>query len=211
MNKEQEYLIIDAIYRLHDDFFHVEDAIERYAGISFQITKARSNGFFAALVSGTLAVVPILISILDVGWDSSPAIAIYCISALLLVFIGYQANSARVSFNEIENAINLEKRIPLELRMDYNLELVAAWVSRYKIVKETISELQKTLIEETDEEEKEEIKNKIERYGEIRGQVKDRVINILKTSNELLKKGKISQDEYNELIDWAKPCTDDWK
>ena len=84
MGKEDVYQILDALYRVHEDLFHDEDEISRFASASFAITKVRSNTFMGALTAGFLVVVPILVAVLDIKWSSTPVVTIFGIVIAVL-------------------------------------------------------------------------------------------------------------------------------
>lgn len=75
---DRAYRIIDSIYRLHRDLFEIENSLVR----------------MATLAAGLLALVPILISLGDIKWNSSPAVTIYCLAGAVLLLWIFQWMSA---------------------------------------------------------------------------------------------------------------------
>lgn len=97
-------------------------------------------------------------------------------------------------------------RSPLERRHDYLLEVIATWGTRKRILDEIIDELETHLSTLSDNDEKCcDFSQRLARYRSISEQCLKWINWAVKTSEECLKEGQCSQEEHNEILDWAEP------
>ncbi len=205
MNKEQEYRIIDALYRIHEDVFHLEDILTRFAKSSLSATKIRTNTIMGSLIAGFLVIVPILNTIADVKWSSTSAVVIYIISFSLIILWVYQALSAQQTAKQLGLITKQWQEIPLERRHDYLIEVIASWGTRCRVITEAIEELESRLDTESEPQKKSEISEKIGRFKENRNLSLDWIKFAVKQSEKLVKSGEYTQEEHDMILDWAKP------
>jgi hypothetical protein len=205
MKKDQEYRIIDALYRIHEDIFHLEDILTRFAKSSLSATNIRTNTAMGSLVAGFLVIVPILNTIASVKWLSVPAVVIYVISSGLITLWGYQVLSAQQTAKQLGLITRQWKEKPLETRHDYLIEVIASWGMRFRVIEEAILELESSLDTESKPQKKAEISEKINRFKINRDLSHDWIVFAVKQSEKLLKSGDYTQEEHDTLLDWAKP------
>ncbi len=205
MNKEQEYRIIDALYRIHDDIFHLEDIVTRFAQSSLSATKIRTNTIMGSLVAGLLVIVPILNTISGIAWSSTSAVVIYIISFSLTILWIYQALSAHHTAKQLGLITKQWQERPLDRRHDYLLEVIASWGMRCRVITEVIVELESRLVTESKPQKQSEISEKIERFKENKNLSLDWIRFSVKQSEKLLKSGNHTQKEHDTILDWASP------
>lgn len=205
MKKEQEYRIIDALYRIHDDAFHLEDILTRFAKSSLSATKIGTNTIMGSLIAGFLVIVPILNTIADIKWSSTPAVVIYIISFSLVILWVCQALSARQTAKQLGLITKQWQERPLVRRHDYLIEVIASWGTRCRVITEAIEELESSLDAESKTQKKSEISEKIGRFKENRNLSVDWIKFAVKQSEKLVKCGGYTQEEHEMILDWAKP------
>lgn len=200
---ERTYKVIDSIYRLHRDLFEIESFLIRSSKIQIRLAKISINGRMGIMIAGLLAILPILISLGDIKWGSAPAITIYLlIGAVVLLWISQVISAGHVD----KELIALEGYIPndaLEDRLDFVLEEINSSVNRYKLIENILRDLKEVEESSNDEKIKCEVKVKQVRYEEILESCQENIEDSIKKSEKLVEKGKRSEANHNQVLDWA--------
>lgn len=202
---ERFYRSIDALYRLHDDVYHVEDAILRSTAVNVRLAKNRNQTGIGAAVAATLTIVPILISVSELEWASLPIIWTFLVAAGLVVFLLFQVRDAQRAADELRITEELSDITPLERRFDYQLEQINALAHRIRIIEDLEREIASELDAAGDDLGKNRWNVRLNRYREIRAYCQESMEGIVEDSLRLVQAGTRSREEHTELLDWAAP------
>ena len=200
---ERAYRVVDGIYRLHRDLFAIEAVIARTAHVQVRLAKQSVNGRMAALVAGMLVIVPILVSLGDIKWGSTPAIAIYVLTSGVLVlwlWQAYSAGHAEKSLLAIERETTPNA---LEDREDYVLEEINASVTRHRLIRSILESIEEALLETVEPSRKTMLTKRHERYQEILQGELEYVQSLAAASLDLVNSGKKTSDDHDTLLEWC--------
>jgi hypothetical protein len=200
---EGVYRIVDGIYRLHRDMFELESVIARTARVQVQLTRIGHDGRMGALVAALLAIVPVMISLGKIEWGSAPAIFIYAIAGVVVLLWAYQIVSAGKVSRELVALEGSWQGDDLRDRLDFGLEEINAWVSRYKLALGIAAQLSRAEQQATDDQVRSELQARRERYEEIARSCEDYVGGIIAASQRLVRAKQRSKDAHKELLHWA--------
>ena len=205
IGKENVYRVIDGLYRIHEDLFHIEDEISRFTSASLTTSQLRTNGFMGALVAGLFAIAPILVAVLDIEWLSTPAISVYLIVIAVVILWIYLAFSARSTRRKLGFIAGSTYRVPLERRHDYLQETIATWGNRKRVIDEVIGELEAKIGSAGGQANITDARQRLTRYQEISSQCIEWINWAVEASEQCLNEGQRSKEEHGEILDWAKP------
>lgn len=88
MAREQDYRLIDSVYRLHEDLYQLEDAVLRSAVGQFRLARIRTTSALAAAIATVLILVPIILTVTDLEWKDVPVVWSVVISLCLIALLG---------------------------------------------------------------------------------------------------------------------------
>lgn len=202
---ESIYLTLDAMYRLHEDLFHIEAEHMLGHRLAIDLARNQSTGRIGALVAGLLALVPILTSLADITLTSTPAIIIYLLIIALIglwLYQGYEASATQKALGLLATEHGGQ---PLADRPDYMLETISGYAIRAKLAEQVLYELAQTLKSATTESERTDTQARIDRYGNIRDFCDERVKSIVEFSAKAVAANRRTQAEHEELLRWARP------
>ncbi len=200
---EGVYRIVDSIYRLHRDLFEIETILVRTTAVQLQTTRMTNNGQMGALVAGLLGIVPILITLGDIKWGSTPAIAIYCLAGAVVLLWAYQVVSASKTERDLIKLEGYASPDALENRFDFVLEEANAWGVRHRLVNAILRDLGAAMAETKDDEVRLDLKEREKRYSEVLEQCEESIQFLIEASDRLVKAKKRTPDDHAELLDWA--------
>ena len=200
---ERSYRVIDGIYRLHRDLFEIENVLTRTGRLQLRLARINANGRMGVFAAGLLAIVPILISLGDIKWNSAPALTIYCLVVGVVLLWIYQTMAAGDIERQLAALEGYTSTDPLEHRIDFVLEEMNSWVVRYKFVEGILRALRKAMNESKEDDGRQELKERIHRYEEILKSCEDSIADLVAASERLVTEKKRSRDDHNEVVDWA--------
>lgn len=208
MSREDSYRLLDAVFRVHEDLFQIEDALLRTAIQEAHISRILTQGRLGAAVAGTLAIVPIIVSVSGLDWASAPIIWFVLIAAGLVAVLSYQAKAASDVSERLRLAEKHYKRTPLSRRLDYTLEQITGYVTRVRILDEVLEDLTGLISSEKNQGRSEKLTRRRDRWTEIRRDCITEVESILGQSEVLVTQGVRTDDQHRILLDWAAPALD---
>ncbi len=200
---EREYRIVDGIYRLHRDLFEIENLLVRTTSLQLRATRITNNSRMGALVAGLLCIVPILISLGDIKWGSTPALVVYSLAGAVVLLWIYQIASAGYVEKDLTRLEGYTSPDALEDRIDFVLEEANAWVVRHRLVAAIQRDLRAAVLEVDSEEARLDLGEKAKRYGEILEDCEQYIQDLIEASARLVEAGKRSPDDHKELLDWV--------
>jgi hypothetical protein len=200
---ERAYRAVDALYRLHNDLFAIEAVLVKTAHLQVRLTRQSVNGQMGALVAGLLILVPILISLGDIKWGSTPAVVIYVVTAGVIALWIFQVRSAQQTDKELLALENAAAAGAMEDRNDFMLEEVNASVVRHRLIADLLDSLRRESATAS-EAEKASVQQRIARWEEVLSGELDYVHRLARKSLTLVHAEKRSAEEHETLLDWAK-------
>lgn len=203
--KEDMYRALDALYRIHEDLFQVEEKISRLSSALLTVAKLRGNTFLGALAAGLLVIAPILVSVLDIKWSSAPVIAVFLVVGGVIALWIYQAYGVASTRKELGFIAGSTYQLPLELRHDYLREVIATWGNRKRVLEEVILELKARCGDGEARGQIAELRHRLARYESISEECLYWIRWAVKTSANCLAQEQRSEAEHAEILDWAKP------
>ncbi len=204
MDKEDVYRTVDALYRIHEDMFHVEDVIRRFAQASTKTAVIRANATVGAIVVGFLSLLPILISVTDFKLVSVPA-GITCVLIIGLgVVLFYQVHSSKATLSELKSIAGGSEAVPLVEREEYLFAVVAAWGTRSRVIDEILIELDGQIAQAAAEK-RDTLGAKRLRYEEIKRDCTRWIRWAVERCEQQVKEGALSAEDLADLRDWAAP------
>lgn len=202
------YRVVDAIYRLHDQTYNLEFAVERSMRLGLTLTRLRTNTAMGAMVAGMLALVPILTALANITLTSTPALAVYLLVVGLVVLWAYQIYDARRTHRQLDDLSSVDSTTPYE-RQDYLLERINAWVVRARVLDHVIHELSVASSDPTATVVDQHASSlRLKRYEEIREACHrevQRIVTVSKERYEAASEEKKAQagEQHAKILDWA--------
>jgi hypothetical protein len=204
---ERGYKVVDALYRLHRDLFAVESAIATATHTHAKLARSAAAGQMGALVAGMLVLVPILIALGDVKWNSAPAIVIYVVTFGVVALSLWQVRSA----GQLEGQLaSIERDVAaevLEQREDFLLEEVNASVIRHRMLEPIVVGLE-AQVAATADAARVKLQAQIARYQEIMASEFEYVKHLARTSADMVKLGRRTREQHEVLLDWCRGIPD---
>ena len=197
--------MVDAIYRVHQDLFHIEYSVQRGNVGQVRLARVLTSGVLGALAAGLLAMVPTLVAVADIDFGSAPAIVFYLLAGgviVLWLYLGSKAGEVQRLLGDLEIE---EKTDDLESRHDFMLEVVNAYVVRHRFLEQVVDELADLEESASQEDERRLVQKRRTRYTEIMADCADQVRRLAAASETALSKGRRTKEEHAELLDWAEP------
>lgn len=140
MRSLQLYLLLDSVYRVEDQLFHVEDQVRQSTRVQLTVARLRTNSVWGATVAGALAIVPTLLSAAGEAYDSFPAVAFYAACAVMVALWVFQIHDARKAERQVGITAKVGEHVPLWQRDDYLLEQVAMFGARIRVLHQALDE-----------------------------------------------------------------------
>lgn len=134
------YLLLDSVYRVEDQLFHVEDQIRQSIHVQLTVAKLRTNSVWGATVGGAIAIVPTVLAAAGETYDSFPALTFYVACGLMLLLWAWQIRDARRAERDVGITVRAGEHVPLWQRDDYLLEQVAMFGARVRVLRQALDE-----------------------------------------------------------------------
>lgn len=202
LKSQDLYRVLDVMYRIHEDLFHVEDVIQRTSAAQFKLNRIRANTGIAVLVAGFIAIIPVIVDVSGIEWASLPAIWLLCFGLGMIGLVCYQVLEIQSTNKAADSLEKSLKRPPLEWQHDYLLERVGMHVAKLRVLTEVETELAAEIqAGDTDGS----LAALLERYQEVAEQCRNEINSAVSRSETLYKSKERTEAQHNQILGWSKP------
>ena len=199
----ERYLLLDAMYRIQEHLFSLDDQIRKSTYVQLTNARLRANSVWAAAVGGLIAVVPTLLSVSGVDWKEAPALLFYGVVVGMVLLWIFQIVDARKTEKSLGLRERMESNLALQERGDYLLEQVAMYGSRVRVLQQAISEQARETAGVKAGDETAPFPGP--RYDRLLAFSLARIQEVCTRSEQLVQAGKRSPAQHHELLEWARP------
>lgn len=202
---EELYRQVDAQFRILDKLYTLEHLLQEQIEARFKDAKIQITRTMGALLAGVFAVLPILVSVLDISWDSSPAWTIYVLCGLIGGVWFLQIRNAEKAFSDLRRTEELYRPEPLQDWHKYQLDTIAMYGNRCRLLDNIIDEMRHKLEEAEKGKDRPELKEQLERYEMIATYCREKISTSVKKSKDQFEAGSRSEEQHAEVVAWASP------
>ena len=208
MDKVDLYMIVEPLYRLHRDLLELENAVKANTWLNYEVSATKATSIAGIIAIALLGSLTVMVSVCKISFESTPALVIYGLvlcTLLLRILLGVQN---RQKAKMVGLKIGMDQDLDTAESHDFLREIIASYGNRIRILWEVIPELEQKIKTASSPEEKNRLEERLSRYREVLTDCVKWVKWAVDTSLKRRNDGKRTQEEHDEIVDWAKPFLD---
>lgn len=194
------YRIVDPIFRVHARLFNLQSSILKSTKFDLRTAKINSVGQGAIITGFIITLATILISILEVKWNSTPLLILYLIIAIVVTVYVMKFLDARSVSKQFDDLIIETGGEDIETWVDYSKSIIAAYGTRLKMIIEAQEENSGLHQREVISKDKHEKNNRY--YEEIKKYCLSELEHIKQKNETLFLNKSRNEKDYNEIKEY---------